>query len=205
MIVQILLAAGLSSRMKRLKPLLEFEGMPLLARLLTECRNSLVDSILVVLGHQEEIIRRAIDFSGVEVVSNPDYRKGQTGSLQAALRKLSPATEAFLNLPVDHPLVTREEIDALVRAYRERRTAEKIFVPTCDGQAGRPVLFDIALRDEILALGHQQPVQGLLRDLAPAVHPVPIRNPHTMKDMDTPEDYQECLRIFRLRQARQPS
>ena len=56
MITQILLAAGLSVRMKSSKPLLDFGGKPLLVRLLKECRQSLVDKIVVVLGHEKKRI-----------------------------------------------------------------------------------------------------------------------------------------------------
>ena len=54
---------------------------------------------------------------------------------------------------MDHPLVTRREINALVEAYQERTGHSKIFIPTFKDQEGRPVLFHISLREEILTLG----------------------------------------------------
>ena len=99
MITQILLAAGLSVRMKSSKPLLDFAGMPLLSRLLQECRQSLADSVVVVLGHEKERILEQVDFSGVQVVENPNYQSGQTSSFQSALEAMDPGTKAFLNLP----------------------------------------------------------------------------------------------------------
>ena len=196
MITQILLAAGLSVRMKSSKPLLDFGGTPLLSRLLEECRQSLVDRIVVVLGHEKEKILEQVDFSGAEVVVNANYREGQTRSFQCALEAMDPATVAFLNLPVDHPLVTRGDIDALVKAYRSRTDQSKIFIPTCGDREGRPVLFDISLGQEILALGPDQPVDGIIEKFRSSVSRVPVENPYTMKDMDTQEDYRECLRIF---------
>ncbi len=196
MITQILLAAGLSLRMKTSKPLLDFGGVPLLSLLLEECRQSLVDTVVVVLGHQKEKILEQVDFSGAQVVVNSDYRKGQTSSFQCALEAMDPATVAFLNLPVDHPLVTRREIDALIKAYRNRKDQSKILIPTFGGQEGRPVLFDTSLRREILALGPDEPVDGIIEKFRNSVSRVPVENPFTMKDMDTPEDYRECLEIF---------
>ncbi|MDA2934858.1 nucleotidyltransferase family protein, partial [Acidobacteria bacterium AH-259-D05] len=193
MITQILLAAGLSTRMKTPKPLLDFGGVPLLSRLLEECRHSVVDRIVVVLGHEKEKILEQVDFSGICVVVNSHYTKGQTSSFQCALQNLDPETEAFLNLPVDHPLVSRREIDQIVEAYRSRKPEAKIFIPEFEGQPGRPVLFDIALAKEILALSPEEPVNGIIERLPENVSFVPIANPYTMKDMDTPEDYRECL------------
>ena len=196
MITQILLAAGLSTRMKTSKPLLDFGGMPLLSRLLEECRRSAVDEIVVVLGHEREKIQEQVDLSGVSVVVNDQYKKGQTSSFQCALRSLNRETKAFLNLPVDHPLVTRREIDAVVRAYRSRESEAKIFLPEFEGDPGRPVLFDRSLAAEILALEVGQPVRGIIKEHQQEVSRVPVGNPHTMKDMDTPEDYQECLKLW---------
>lgn len=200
MITQILLAAGLSVRMKRSKPLLDFGGMPLLAILLNECRQSRVDSVVVVLGHAKERILEQVDFSGVRVVENPEYESGQTSSFQCALEAIEPETEAFLNLPVDHPLVTRREIDALIEAYRGSQDPSRIFIPTFEGQEGRPVLFEVSLRQEILALAPDQPVNGIIEKFREAVSHVPVANPYVLKDMDTPEDYQECLEIFSRRE-----
>jgi molybdenum cofactor cytidylyltransferase len=196
MITQILLAAGLSVRMKSSKPLLDFGGMPLLSRLLEECRQSLVDAVVVVLGHEKERILQQVDFSGARVVENPNYKSGQTSSFQTALEAMDPGTEAFLNLPVDHPLVTHREIDALIQAYRNRKD-QTIFIPTFEEQEGRPVLFDISLRQEILALDPEQPVNGIIEKFRDSLVHIPVDNPYILKDMDTPEDYGECLEIFR--------
>ncbi len=196
MITQILLAAGLSVRMKSSKPLLDFGGMPLLARLLEECRQSLVDTVVVVLGHEKERILEQVDFSGAQVVENSNYKSGQTSSFQSALEAMDPGTEAFLNLPVDHPLVTRKEVDALIQAYRNRQDSSRIFIPTFEGQEGRPVLFEILLRQEILALNPDEPVNGIIEKFRDSISHVPVVNPYILKDMDTPEDYQECLEIF---------
>ncbi len=196
MITQILLAAGLSVRMKSSKPLLDFGGMPLLSRLLEECRQSLVDAVVVVLGHEKERILQQVDFSGARVVENPNYKSGQTSSFQTALEAMDPETEAFLNLPVDHPLVTHREIDALIQAYRNRKD-QTIFIPTVDEQEGRPVLFDISLRQEILALDPEHPVNGIIEKFRDSLVHIPVDNPYILKDMDTPEDYGECLEIFK--------
>ncbi len=201
MITQILLAAGFSSRMKTSKPLLDFGGVPLISRLLEVFRRSAVDEIVVVLGQENEKIVEQVDLSGVRVVVNHQYQQGQTSSFQCALRNLKPETRAFLNLPVDHPLVTAREIDALVDAYRSREAEAKIFIPEFEGAAGRPVLFDHSLAPEILALNPEEPVHGTFKKYARGVSRVPVENPYIMKDMDTPEDYRDCLALWEERKS----
>ena len=185
------------------KPLLDFDGVPLLALLLAECRRSLVDQVMVVLGYERERITQRIDLSGVTVVVNENYRSGQTGSLQRGVKMLDRQTQAFLNLPVDHPLVTHQEIDAIVKAYRSQPIDAAIVVPVFQGREGRPVLFDRALRDEILALGPDEPVKCILEKHRDTVRHVAVENPFTMTDMDTPEQYRECLRLFRALRQRE--
>ena len=196
-ITQIILAAGLSSRMGRPKPLLDFDGQPLLAVLLDQCRRSRVDTVLVVLGHHRGQILEAVDFTGVQIVNNSEYRMGQTSSVQAALRAMPPETRAFLNLPADHPLVTSREIDALIDAYSREPLADTILVPAFEGREGRPALFAWAFRTAILELPPQEPVRRILQRFRDRVRRIPVANPYTMKDMDTPAEYQECLRIYR--------
>ncbi len=197
MITQIILAAGLSSRMGSLKPLLDFDGRPLLGRLLDECRRSLVDVVVVVLGHRSEEIFDAVDLGDVNVVINHDYMNGQTSSLQAALRRLHPNTRAFLNLPVDHPLVTSRDIDALVEACRGCADPFTIGAPAYQGRLGRPLLFGRGFRDVILELAPGQPVHSVLERFGSRLRRVSVDNPYTMKDMDTPDEYRECLELYR--------
>jgi molybdenum cofactor cytidylyltransferase len=196
MITQILLAAGLSTRMKSPKPLLDFGGRSLLSCLLEECHISAVDEIFVVLGHEKEKILEQVDLSGVHVVVNNQYEDGQTSSLQCAVRDLSPETEAFLNLPVDHPLVTHKEIDSLIEAYQAHKSEANIFVPECEGVLGRPVLFNSSLAHEVLNLDLKSPTNGIIERYHREIHRVPVTNPYTTKDMDTPDDYRECIKLW---------
>ena len=197
MIAQILLAAGKSTRMGFPKPLLDFDGVPLLSLLLQECRRSDVQQIIVVLGCQQHRIIESVDLSGTTVVVNEDYEQGQTGSLQRALLAMDPGAEAFLNLPVDYPLVTHCEINALVDAFRARNPREKLFIPTYKDCQGRPVLFERSLRDVVLGLGPNDPVSHLFAQMGDSVRPVPVSNPYTAIDVDTPEQYRACLEIYR--------
>ncbi len=195
MIVQVLLAAGLSSRMGRSKPLLDFGGEPLLARMVAMASRSRVDEILVVLGHEADRIRETIDLRSVTVVVNERYERGQTTSLQAAVAALPAAARAFVNLPVDYPLVTERDIDLLIEAYETRPPGgATVFTAAHQGKRGRPTLFDRTHFPEILALGPDEPTRSLLSKHASAVREIEVDNPSILTDMDTPDDYQRLLR-----------
>ena len=60
MFTALLLAAGQSSRMKKLKALLEWQNMPLINNQIINLKQSGASSILVIIGHKHEKIRTTI-------------------------------------------------------------------------------------------------------------------------------------------------
>lgn len=194
-VTMIILAAGRSSRMGSPKPLLDFAGQSLLGRLMDGCRSSLVDDVVVVLGHAADLIIGNADLSGVRVVINAAYDQGQTSSLQCGLRGAPARASAFMVLPVDYPFVRSADIDALVTAYRLNRGPARIFIPVCSSQEGRPALFDMSLRSAALSLAQGEPFRRIIDSARELVCVVPTDNPHLSRDMDTPADYSECLGI----------
>ena len=90
--VAVVLAAGTSSRMGRPKGAVEFQGRPLLERVLENLRSGGIRSVVVVLGHEAERVRKAVRFQDETVVVASDYRAGMSRSLQTGLRNLRPGT-----------------------------------------------------------------------------------------------------------------
>jgi molybdenum cofactor cytidylyltransferase len=84
----LVLAAGESSRMGRDKALLAYRGRSFLETIVGKLREAEISRVVVVLGHHAEEIRQSVNLSGVEVVTNYDYLRGQTSSLQAGLAAL---------------------------------------------------------------------------------------------------------------------
>jgi len=84
----LILAAGESSRMGRDKALLDYRGRTFLETIIAKLREAGLSRMMVVLGHHAEDIRRVVNLSGVEVVTNHDYLRGQTSSLQVGLMAL---------------------------------------------------------------------------------------------------------------------
>ena len=72
----IILAGGSSSRLGRPKQLLPLAGRPLLAHTLDNAARSRLDELVVVLGHEAEVIRAQVDFAAARarVLFNDRYR-----------------------------------------------------------------------------------------------------------------------------------
>ena len=85
----ILLAAGESTRMGRLKALLPWRGQTLLEHQVSALRDGGADRVIVVLGHRADELRPLVERNqGVTWTLNPDYRQGKTTSIKAGLSAL---------------------------------------------------------------------------------------------------------------------
>jgi len=203
MIGSIILAAGESRRMGFPKALLPYprDGAEttFLAHLLDVMNRSRAEPIVVVLGHEAELIRRSLPPTGwgrARPVLNERYREGMLTSIVAGLEAVekSPA-EGCLVLPVDHPDVSPEIVDLLIDRFAE--TPRPIVLPVHRGRRGHPVLFSREVFDEIRrapeAVGARQVVWDHQGDLLE----VEVPDPGIGRDVDTPGDY----RSFRERSS----
>ena len=91
MISAILLAAGQSTRMNGENKLTkELKGFPLIKHSVKNILGSSIDEMVVVLGHQKEIIEKLIDKNErVKIVFNKDFESGMASSIKAGLNCLS--------------------------------------------------------------------------------------------------------------------
>src|SRR3954451_16093015 len=103
MITAIVLAAGESRRMGRLKLLLPFGTRTVIETVVDSLRASPVDEILVVTGHQSEVIEAALARAPARIVRNPDYRSGMLSSVQCGVAASAPETSWFLIALADQP------------------------------------------------------------------------------------------------------
>ena len=185
----IVLAAGESRRFGAPKPLADWGGGPVLAHLLDVLARTGTDRPVVVLGHEAERVRRAVDLSGAAVVCNPEYRQGQTSSLQAGLRALPAAAAAFLMVPVDHPLL---EPEALLPLFDALAPPARIVIPTHQGRRGHPPLLAREIAEEFLALAPDTPAHTVIRRDPSRVREIEIPSPGVVTSFNTPEELRAC-------------
>jgi CTP:molybdopterin cytidylyltransferase MocA len=188
-IVPIILAAGSSEHLPFPKPLAVFGGKTALAIAVENCEG--LEIPLVVLGCDAKRVRPAVP-DKARVILNPAWRQGQLSSLLKALEHVPPKA-AFLIYPVDHPLLRKNTIRQLVRAFRARKSQQHIAVPRHKRVDGHPVIISTALRKEFLQTKTAREV--VYRD------PKRIRvfDAHTdaiLDDFDDPRSYQHCRQKF---------
>jgi molybdenum cofactor cytidylyltransferase len=185
----VLLAAGAGERIgRRPKCLLELGGVPLIRRLIIALSGAGVDELVVVVGHHAEQVLPAIEAFPVTVVHNPRPQDGQVSSQRLGLAALGPKLDAVIVALADQPLINAQDIGALIGAWKKRREGVSVVYPEVNGQRGNPVIFDAAVRDEILAGGVNVGCRQWQAAHAERVAPFATDNRRYRVDIDTAED-----------------
>ena len=189
MIAAIVLTAGKSLRMGgRPKALLEFRGRTFLEHVLAAAGGAGIANIVVVVGHHRNEITSALHLP--HVVFNPDYEQGMSTSVQVGIRALPQGIEGAGIFLVDQPLIDAETIVALSTQLKRGR----IVLPFYDGHRGHPVFFASDLFEEILELPSDQGLNTVVRRLPERVTEVAVTNSGVLRDIDTPEEFENLLR-----------
>lgn len=209
-VVGVVLAAGASSRMvPDFKPLLDLDGVSVLARCVAMFRQAGVADVLVVTGHRADEVAAEAARLGVATVHNPAWREGgMFSSVRAGLEAVARRGEetggsgstggtdetgeagrtGALLLPVDAALVR----PVTVRLLLERAAAHpyRVLLPVFDGQWGHPPLLHASVLPIILADSGEGGLRGALHRLGPqALAEVGVPDRFILRDMDTPDDY----------------
>lgn len=196
MITAIVLAAGLSTRMGQVKPLLPWGKQTVIEHILSVLRDCSVEEILVITGHEREAVEQRLAGRPVQAVFNPHYASGEMlSSIQVGLRAASVEAEAALIVLGDQPALERSVVDHIIAAYRSGQ--KQIVAPSYQMRRGHPLLIGRNYWEEICALSEGQTLRDFLRRVGEAVHHVEVTTPGVLQDMDTPDDYRRELAASR--------
>jgi len=187
MVGAIILSAGKSERMGSPKALLRYRGMSFLSTILAAIASARIEPVIVVAGHHYDLISQV--FPILQIVFNPDYEKGMSTSVQAGIRALPDGLDGAAVFLVDHPLIDRQTIDALLA----RLAPGHIVVPVHNGRRGHPVIFASNLFGEILDLSPDQGLNTVVKRIPERVVEVFVENPGVLRDIDTPEQFARLL------------
>jgi molybdenum cofactor cytidylyltransferase len=185
-VAAVVLAAGSSTRMGKNKLLFDLGGEPVVRRAVRTAQRAGLDPIVVVLGHEAEAVRAALDPLPCRFVVNPRHADGMNSSVSAGFAALPPEVAAGIVLLSDMPFVSAEMIGALVGRYRA--TDALIVFSEYDGVQAPPTLFDRSLFAE-LAGPEGKGCGKTMRRRHPGRETVVAWPSAALADLDVPEDY----------------
>ena len=188
----ILLAAGESKRMGTNKLSLPWGRKTVLECCLRVLLSSQVGEVLVVLNKQSRTLGQRLEGPQVKLVHNPQFRKGMSTSIRKGIQTLGRKSRAVLIALGDHPLLNVNTVNALIRAYVEKKGT--IIVPVYRGKRGHPVLFDRRYGNELLKLKRDVGARALLEKHGKEVYEVHSKSEGVVVDIDTWEEYRKRTR-----------
>jgi molybdenum cofactor cytidylyltransferase len=182
----IILAAGSSSRLGRPKQLIEFQGKILIQRSIEFSQKSQVDSLVVVLGWNPELIKTGFDSKNIPFVINENWKEGMASSMQTGLRFLmeNELPEQVILMLCDQPFVTSEVLNHLI--LEKKNSGKGIVACSYSGTLGVPAIFDQAYFKELLELKSHEGAKKVILKNRPDVHSFDF--PLGAVDLDTEED-----------------
>lgn len=191
-VTAILLAAGLSTRMGRSKPLLKLQGKTVIRHCIDAILEAGVDRCVVVLGRESETIRKEIRDLPVTTVLNQKEGSHMAESVHVGFNVVDNTHSAVVVALSDHPLVTADTYRVLLETHR--RNPDQILIPAYHDRRGHPTLFPVEqLRNYFnLCAAARQRSQGLrtlIHENSERVNLIPVNDEGVVLDMDTEEDY----------------
>ncbi len=185
-VAAVVLAAGLSTRLGRLKQLTSLGGRPLMERTLEAVRRSKVNQRIIVLGYRSGEVRREIDLSSFTVVTNRSFRQGMSTSVKVGLSAVDGRAAAALIVLADQPFLSGSLIDRIVELFQ--RSDALIVAPTYGGVQGNPVLLSRRLFSEMSTISGDVGAKSLLDRHREDLLEYPVRRARHLLDIDTPQD-----------------
>jgi molybdenum cofactor cytidylyltransferase len=191
----IILAAGESSRMKTPKMVLPFGKSTIIETVISNVAASDADKMVVVLGSWKEEILQVIGKDTVNSCFNENYKQGMLSSVQCGLRFISGAFRGMLICPGDQPMVDKVILNMVISAFK---SSEKgIVIPSHEKKRGHPVMIDSKYYDEILNLKPYDTLRRIMDNHPEDIEEVETGVPSVLKDIDTPDDYINELKLIR--------
>ncbi len=184
----VILAAGYSSRAGDFKPGLDLYGKTILQRTI-ESMSELCEHLIVVGGHQFEIIRNMVsNMPKVKVVKNEHVELGMFFSVKTGIAIVE--ADRFFIVPGDQPAVRAETYKTLIGYNVD------IAIPRYHGKKGHPVLFNSTLIPEILSWDDSEILRNYIHS-KDNVAIIDVDDPGIGLDVDTTEDYRKIKEYYK--------
>jgi molybdenum cofactor cytidylyltransferase len=197
MISSILLAAGQSLRMNGENKLTkEINGVPLIKYAVKNILGSAVDELIIVVGHEKEIIEKIIeDNKKITIVYNKDFASGVASSIKTGLKNISKKSEAFFISLGDMPDINQNIYNKLIKSrnnYNKKlslKYKKEIIIPTYENQYGNPVLFSKFMKEKIMEIKGDSGAKEVIELNRDKILNIPFNQDGILLDFDTEDSF----------------
>jgi molybdenum cofactor cytidylyltransferase len=191
-IAALILAAGMSTRMGRPKQLLEVDGLYMLEKVIRLVLSANFTEVVAVIGCEAESIQQKITIQDTRFrwSVNPDFRSGQSTSLQMGLQSLEDDVEGVMVFLGDQPYISAGTVGLIFEeglSILRKKAGSFVVQPTFQDMPAHPVFFVRPLRSVFFELQGDEGAKSILKKLGERVL-IPVPDKDVIMDIDTPED-----------------
>ena len=189
MIKIILLAAGLSKRMKSENKLIKlYKNKPLINYSLNVLKKSKANKIIIVLGHQYKEVKKIIKKNKKIIFTyNKNYKKGMASSIKVGLKKVSKNDNGFIVAQSDMPFVKLSDINKICRSIKTKKFL--VHALKYKNRLGNPIGFDISLIKKFKNIKGQFGAKFMVKRLKNRTNFINISSLKSFKDFDKVSDF----------------
>ena len=189
MIKVILLAAGLSKRMKSENKLIKlYKKKPLINYSLNVLKKSKANKIIIVLGHQFKEVKKIIKKNKKIIFTyNKNYKKGMASSIKVGLKKVSKNDDGFIVAQSDMPFVKLSDINKICRSIRTKKFL--VHALKYKNRLGNPIGFDISLIKKFKNIKGQFGAKFMVKRLKNRTNFINTSSLKSFKDFDKVSDF----------------
>ncbi|MGL4345022.1 MAG: NTP transferase domain-containing protein [Cellulosilyticaceae bacterium] len=196
----VIVAAGLSSRMKAFKPMLELAGSTMIKTAIKTLADTGIDPIIVITGHNADQLEAHLSSTPVSVVRNSDYlTTDMFHSAKIGMHAIAPQCDAFFFLPADSPLFSSDTLRSLT-AHMEQTDCD-VASPSYQGKGGHPLLIKATATPNLVSYSGDTGLKGALALFDGDKRVLALQDIGTTLDADHPKDY-EVLQGYASSQTR---
>lgn len=195
----LIVAAGLSSRMKDFKPLMEVEKKPLIINTINSLRQSGVEDINIVVGYRGKDIENCVKNQNVNIIYNNNYESTfMYDSFKLGLNKMKNNCDAIIFLPGDVGFVSKYTIDLLIKEINKKEN--KIVYPVYKNTIGHPPIISSECFEYLLNYSGKNGLKGGIDYFEVESKKIDTPDKFILCDMDYKEDFYKVKNDFENRQ-----
>lgn len=185
----VIVAAGLSSRHGKFKPLMKVGTITVIERLIRTLEQAGCFPIVVVTGYQAEELEKYIAKYNVICVRNEEYRTAQMfDSVKMGLKCAEDLCDQLLVTRGDVPLVKPDTLQRLISSQA------MLAVPGYEGEEGHPLLMNTEVIPSVISYRGHHGLFGAIQSCGYAKKIIEVQDEGILSDVETKENFASLLK-----------
>ncbi|MEG0292164.1 MAG: NTP transferase domain-containing protein [Anaerovoracaceae bacterium] len=184
----VLVAAGLSSRMKAFKPALPFGDSTVANHTINKLKKLNVDPITVVTGHKAEELKKHIFFDNVRYVKNERYSETQMfDSVILGVEDIKDKCDRIMIMPMDLPAILEDTLKKVLSVDAA------LVRTTFNGNPGHPIMISSDFAATLKDYKGEGGLRGAMEGYSLPITNLDVDDAAVCFDIDTPEEYNKLI------------